>query len=275
MAASTNNLPYKRKVVIGSCTLLLGDCLDILPTLGKVDAIVTDPPYGTTACNWDSIIDLDIMWSQLKKITNPSSAVILFSSQPFTTKLISSNYEMFKYEWIWGKNRPTGFLASKKQPLKSHENILVFVDKGCPTYNPQKTTGHKPTSSAYGYGHAPTFGKCGVRDYKGGDTTRFPKSVQYFKSDRGFHPTQKPVALMEYLVKTYSNDGDTVLDFTMGSGTTGVACAKLGRKFIGIEIDPSYFDIACERIAKAYEQGDLFVGQSETIKKMEQVELEI
>lgn len=256
-----------RKEIIGNCTLYLGDCLEVMPTLDKVDAIIADIPYGTTACSWDVVIDIDNMWKEIKNIIKPSGAIILTSSQPFTTILISSNLKMFKYEWIWEKNRTTGFLASQKQPLKSHENILVFVDKGCPTYNPQKTTGHTPTSSAYGYGHSPTFGKCGVRDYKGGDTTRFPKSVQRFKSERGFHPTQKPVSLMEYLTKTYTNETETVLDFTMGSGTTGVACAKLGRKFIGIELDEGYFNIACERIRKAYDQPDLFIEAPKKLKQ--------
>lgn len=168
-----------------------------------------------------------------------------------------SNPKVFKYEWIWEKSRYTGFLQSKYMPMKAHENVCVFCFSGVPTYNPQKTEGHNPTNSAKGAGHSPTFGASKERDYKGGDTTRYPKTVQRFNSERGLHPTQKPVALMEYLIRTYTNEGDTVLDNCMGSGTTGVACVNLNRHFIGIEKPPenpllvNYFPIAKERIEKA------------------------
>ena len=230
--------------------LMFGDCLERMKEIpdGSIDMILTDPPYGTTACKWDSIIPLDLMWLQLKRIIKPNGAIVMTASQPFTTILISSNMKMFKYEWVWQKTRFTGFLQAKYMPMKSHENILIFCYSGKPTYNPQRTTGHAPTNSAKGYGHAPTFGKSKERDYKGGDTTRNPVTVQKFKNERGHHPTQKPVALMEYLIKTYTNENETVLDFTMGSGTTGVAAKNLKRKFIGIENDLNYFGTACVRI---------------------------
>jgi site-specific DNA-methyltransferase (adenine-specific) len=230
--------------------LMLGDCLERMKEIpdGSVDMVLTDPPYGTTACKWDSVIPLESMWEQLKRVIKSNGAIVLTASQPFTSILISSNLKMFKYEWIWSKSRHTGFLQSKFMPMKAHENILVFVQKGKSTYNPQKTTGHPPTNSAKGYGHSPTFGNSKERNYKGGDTTRYPKSIQKFKNERGHHPTQKPVALMEYLIKTYTNESETVLDFTMGSGTTGVACKNLNRKFIGIEMDEGYFETAKKRI---------------------------
>ncbi len=232
--------------------LIQGDCLSklsIIPS-GVVDLILVDPPYGTTACKWDSVIPIDKMWEQLKRVIKPNGAIVMTSSQPFTTVLISSNMEMFKYCWVWEKSRSTGFLQAKYMPMKSHEDICVFVKKGIPTYNPQKTTGHAPTNSAKGCGHSPTFGASKERNYSGGDTTRNPKTVQRFKSERGLHPTQKPVELMEYLIKTYSNKGDIVLDFAMGSGTTGVAAVNCDRSFIGIELDEKYFVTAAKRIYK-------------------------
>lgn len=233
--------------------LLQGDCLDVMRDIqeNSIDMVMTDPPYGTTACKWDSVVPLNSMWDQLKRIVKPNGAIVMTASQPFTTMLIQSNIKSFKYEWIWQKSRSTGFLQAKYMPMKSHENVLVFVESGVPTYNGQKTQGHNPTNSAKGYGHSPTFGNSKERDYKGGDTSRHPKTIQPFKSERGLHPTQKPVQLMEYLISTYTNEGDTVLDFTMGSGTTGVACKRIDRKFIGIELDQKYFNVASKRIAAA------------------------
>lgn len=230
--------------------LLYGDCLELMKDIPdkSVDMILCDLPYGTTACKWDIIIPFDKLWEQYNRICE--GAIVLSASQPFTSKLIMSNLDNFKYEWIWHKSRYTGFLQSKYMPMKAHENICVFVGQGIPTYNPQKTTGHIPTNSAKGKGHSPTFGQSKERDYKGGDTTRFPKTVQEFKSERGLHPTQKPVALMEYLIKTYTNEGNTVLDNCMGSGTTGIACINTNRNFIGIEKDQGYFNIAKERIGQ-------------------------
>jgi len=227
-----------------------GDCLERMKEIpsGSVDMILTDPPYGTTACKWDSIIPLEPMWEQLKRIIKPNGAIVMTASQPFTTTLIASNMKMFRYEMIWQKNRGTGIFNAKKIPLKSHENILVYY-KSLPTYNPQMTKG-KPYIQKQGrQSHA--FGMDTGKDIttvnKG---ERYPLTVHQFKSTNGknVHPTQKPVALMEYLIKTYTNEGDTVLDFTMGSGSTGVAAKNLNRKFIGIELDEGYFDIARERI---------------------------
>ena len=234
--------------------LMHGDCLEKMAEIesGSVDLVLADPPYGKTACEWDKIIPFAPMWSQLKRIIKPNSAIVMTASQPFTSALIMSNPKAFKYEWIWCKSRRTGFLQAEFMPMLAHENVCVFCFSGKPTYNPQKTTGHPPTNSAKGYGHSSTFGASKERDYKGGDTTRYPLTVQEFKSERGHHPTQKPVALMEYLIKTYSNPGDLVLDFTMGSGTTGVAAMNLDRRFIGIEGKEKHFHTATGRIVEAY-----------------------
>lgn len=232
-----------------SMTLLNGDCLDKLSSIPNqfIDLVLTDPPYGTTACKWDSAIPLEPMWAQLKRIIKPKGAIVLFSAQPFTSFLITSNPNMFKYEWVWKKEMGTGFLLAKKQPLRDHENVLVFYSKQC-TYNPQ-FTGGKPYVCKQGGPSA-----CYENDSDVAITTinkgrRYPKTVQLFKRDKNkIHPTQKPVALMEYMINTYTNKGETVLDFTMGSGTTGVACKNTDRNFIGIELDEEYFEIAKKRI---------------------------
>ena len=198
------------------------------------------------------------MWEQLKRIIKPNGAIVLFGSQPFTSALIMSNPKMFKYEWVWEKTQATGHLDSKRKPMKAHENILVFCEKQS-SYYPQKTFGHVRKTSLARHkqnthnNQAEIYGKSDAfTDY---DTTeRYPRSVVLFKSDKqveAYHPTQKPVALLEYLIKTYTNEDETVLDFTAGSGTTGVACVNTGRNFIGIEKDPQYFEIAKERIAEA------------------------
>jgi len=236
-----------------SVWLMKGDCLERMKEIesGSVDLILTDPPYGTTACKWDSVIDLPLMWEQLKRIIKPNGAIIMTASQPFTTILISSNLKMFKYEWIWEKPQGTNPMNAKVMPLKSHENILVFYTTK-PNYSPQmwQSTpygGFSSESSKIGevYG----FAKSKHRDNP--DGTRYPKTVLRFKQDKGLHPTQKPIALMEYLIKTYTNEGETVLDFTFGSGTTGVACMNTNRKFIGIETDDHYFDIGSKRILES------------------------
>jgi site-specific DNA-methyltransferase (adenine-specific) len=220
----------------------------------SIDCVITDLPYGTTKCKWDSIIPLEPMWEQLKRIIKPNGAIVLTSQTPFDKVLGASNLSMLKYEWIYEKTAATGHLNAKKMPMKAHENILVFYKK-LPTYNPQKTSGHTPVNSytkqhdADGYCYGKTISVSG-----GGNTDRYPRSVQTFSSDKqksSLHPTQKPVALMEYLIKTYTNEGDTVLDFTMGSGTTGVAAKNLNRNFIGIEKNKEYFRIAKQRIEDA------------------------
>ena len=235
--------------------LMKGDCLERMKEIpdGSVDMVLTDPPYGTTACKWDSVIPLEPMWEQLKRVIKPNGAIVMTASQPFTTTLIASNMKMFKYCWVWDKvNRPTGHLNAKKQPLRESEDVAVFYGNQ-PTYRPQMVDGHPYTatgskkSDCYGSQVATTT----VCDGK-----RYPRSTIRIKADeRGtvgrIHPTQKPVALMEYLIKTYTNEGETVLDFTMGSGTTGVACKNLNRRFLGIELDKKYFQIAQGRISAA------------------------
>ncbi len=237
--------------------LIQGDCLEEMPEIesGAIDLILTDPPYGTTACKWDSVIPFEPMWEQLKRIIKPNGAIVLFGSQPFTSLLISSNLKMFKYCWVWEKDKPSNFALANKQPMKYHEDIVVFNSM---IYNKQCTSGHKPMNGQAKYGRTsngsvPDLSV--VKRENGGRTTRNPSTIQKFNTCKhnsedksGFHPTQKPVALMEYLIRTYTNEGETVLDFTMGSGTTGVACQNLNRSFIGIEEDPEYFKMAQERI---------------------------
>ena len=237
---------------------MLGDCLERMKEIesGSVDMVMCDPPYGTTSCKWDSIIPLEPMWEQLKRVIKPNGAIVMTASQPFTSVLVASNLGMFKYEWIWEKSKASNFLLARKQALKAHENLLVFC-LGTTPYFPQKTLGKpfkgegrsKKGSQTALVNNVPNPTK--RADNKG---DRFPRSVQYFvtaESEGCLHPTQKPVALMEYLIKTYTNEGEAVLDFTMGSGTTGVACMNLNRDFVGIELDPGYFEIARQRIAEA------------------------
>jgi site-specific DNA-methyltransferase (adenine-specific) len=222
---------------------------------GSVDMILTDPPYGTTACKWDSVIPFEPMWAELKRIIKPNGAIVMTAMQPFTSVLVCSNLKMFKYQWVWQKEAGTGLLNAKKQPLRDHEDVCVFYSKQ-PTYNPQYTEG-KPYVAKKG-GETSNYNPSGnvttVSDGK-----RYPKTVLKFNRDRNkIHPTQKPVALMEYLIKTYTNEGETVLDFTMGSGSTWVACVNTNRDFIGIELDEGYFTIACKRIKEAQYQRRLF-----------------
>ena len=229
--------------------LLNGDCLQLMPLMiedESIDMILCDLPYGTTQNKWDTVLPLDALWDEYNRIIKHNGAIVLFSQMPFTAKLISSNYKNFRYEWVWVKEQATGHLNANKMPLKIHENILVFYKK-LPTYNPQYGSGktyvitQSTPSSNYG---AQKDNITTVNDGK-----RYPKSLLKFGRDRDkLHPTQKPVALLEYLIKTYTNEGDTVLDNCMGSGSTGVACKRTGRHFIGIEMDKKYYDIAKERI---------------------------
>jgi len=223
----------------------------------SIDLVLTDPPYETTACSWDFIIPLEPMWEQIKRITKDRSAIVIMAAQPFTSFLITSNIKMFKYCWVWQKNKVTGFLNAKKQPMRSHEDIVVFYKKQC-IYNPQKTQGHKPVNSYTKHSSdGSTMGKTKKGFSGGGSTERYPRSIQEFNvvnqdgtSDGGnMHPSQKPIALMEYLIKTYSNEGDLVLDFAMGSGSTGVAAKNLKRHFVGIEKDKNFYEIAKKRIS--------------------------
>jgi site-specific DNA-methyltransferase (adenine-specific) len=229
-----------------------GDCLEVMKQIsgGSIDAIITDPPYGTTACKWDTIIPFEPMWEQLKRVIKKNGAIALFGSQPFTSALVMSNPKMFKYEWVWIKNRGTGHLNAKIMPLSCHETISIFCG-GKTSYNPQKLKG-KPYQRLNCSREATNKGAYGrmektTNTINTGD--RYPKSyLEFSKVERTLHPTQKPAALMEYLIKTYTNEGETVLDFTAGSGTTGVACKNLNRNYILIEKDPTYCQIAEARI---------------------------
>lgn len=231
------------------------DCFDIFPEIpsGTVDAVICDPPYGTTQCSWDAVIDLQAMWAELKRVAKPSAPIVLMAAQPFMSVLVTSNLEMFRYEWIWEKGNATGFLNAKKQPLRAHENVAIFY-KSQPEFTPQMTSGHSRKTSSRKTVNSECYGKA-LKLAKYDSTDRYPRSVQFFSSDKqfgNFHPTQKPVALMKYLVKSYTRPGATVLDFAMGSGTTGVACRMLDRKFIGIEKEQKYFEIAQERMSEPY-----------------------
>lgn len=239
--------------------LYKGDCLELMKDIPdkSIDMILCDLPYGTTRNKWDSIIPLDKLWSEYCRIIKDNGAVVLFAQTPFDKVLGVSNLKMLKYEWIWEKTAATGHLNAKKMPMKAHENILVFYKK-LPTYNPQKTTGHTPVHSYIKHqDDGSNYGKTKVGISGGGSTERYPRSVQIFKSDKqkvALHPTQKPIDLLQYLIKTYTNEGEIVLDNCMGSGSTGVACLNTNRKFIGIELDDKYFDIATERIENTYRE---------------------
>ena len=237
--------------------LYQGDCLEIMDKLiekgVKVDAIITDPPYGTTACKWDTVIPFDEMWDRLNKLIKDNGAIVLFGSEPFSSKLRCSNLKNYKYDWVWNKKLAGNGILAKKQPLKIHENVIVFNSK---IYIPQMTTGKlrkKLTNNPK------------ISEINGGDGVKratetfndqyYPTSIQEFSMANlrrnRLHPTQKPVDLLEYLIKTYTNENEIVLDFTMGSGSTGVACINTNRKFIGIELDDNYFNVAKKRIEDA------------------------
>ena len=234
-----------------SSNLMQGDCLELMKSIpdGSIDAIITDPPYGTTACKWDSVIPFEPMWAELKRIIKPSGAIVLFGSEPFSSALRISNIKQYKYDWIWEK-APFNFLNSSHQPLRNSENISVFYEKKCNYYAVEKDLISYKT-------HGLKFKKTDtVGDYKFqykekngyAKPTTIIKGIKKEDTRLIKHPTQKPVALLEYLIKTYTQENETVLDFTMGSGTTGVACKNLNRNFIGIELDESYFNIAKKRI---------------------------
>lgn len=234
--------------------LMQGDCLERMKEIksGSVDMVLADPPYGTTACKWDSIIPPEPMWEQLKRIIKSNGAIVMTASQPFTSVISCSNLPMLKESLVWEKTTATGHLNAKSKFMRAHEDILVFYSKP-PTYNPQMTHGHERKVSLR-VDRAEKLSDCygnqkGETSYD--STSRYPRSVIKTSTDKQkskLHPTQKPVSLMEYLIKTYTNEGETVLDFTMGSGTTGLAAVNIGRKFIGIELDKGYFEIAKNRI---------------------------
>jgi site-specific DNA-methyltransferase (adenine-specific) len=253
-------------------SLYEGDCLKQFNQVEdhSVDLILCDLPYGTTSCAWDSIIDLNLLWAEYRRVIKPNRAIVLTASQPFTTTLAASNLEWFRYEWIWVKNRPTNFAHAKNKPMKKHENVLVFSEgttvhasqsRNRMPYYPQglveiankKVVRKKETELTDAFFQGRKSHGDFTREY-----TNYPHSVLEFATDQlGLHPTAKPVALMEYLIQTYTEPDQLVLDNTMGSGTTGVACAKTGRRFIGMEKDARYFEMASQRIIDAYQAAAL------------------
>lgn len=242
--------------------LMNGDCLELMKTIpdGSVDLILTDPPYGTTACKWDSVIPFYPMWEELKRIIKPNGAIVLFGSEPFSSALRMSNIKQYKYDWVWEKSRALGFMNAKNKPMNKHELVSVFSSGTCANgsnkkmpYYPQgliplnKIVKGRKDSLADREGHK--FSRKSHKDELFQEWTNYPDQIlRYASEGNTVHPTQKPVALLEYLIKTYTQDGETVLDFTMGSGSTGVAAKNTNRKFIGIELDETYFNIAQERI---------------------------
>jgi len=241
--------------------LLHGDCLELMKEIpdNSIDMVLTDPPYGTTACKWDTVIDFELMWEQLKRITKDNGAICLFGRNPYSANLIVSNIKMFKYNWIWLKNKPANIYASKHEPMNYHEEINVFC-KLKTKYFKQMIERSPSGVKRLKKGNANIKGTF-KRDLNGSDkkveysVDRYDKNLKnpstvlkYNRVSNNVHPTQKPVALLEYLIKTYTLENETVLDFTMGSGSTGVACKNLNRKFIGIEKDDKHFSIAKERI---------------------------
>lgn len=250
-------------IKIGNHTLYNADCLEVMRLIEdkSVDMICCDLPYGITACKWDSVIPFESLWEQYNRIIKDNGAIVLFGSEPFSSKLRISNLKMYRYDWVWIKDKGSDPLQANKRPLNNIENIIIFY-KRQPIYNPQKTLGESYTkrqkNSKFGL-HL----QCKIMPTdKISDGYRFPLRNLYFARDTSkgssFHPTQKPIALLEYLIKTYTNENEVVLDNCMSSGTAGVACEKLKRKFIGIELDKSYFDISCKRIKTEYNRVKLF-----------------
>lgn len=243
-----------------SYTLYKGDCLEEMKKIadGSLDMILCDLPYGTTACKWDTVIPFEPLWAQYRRIAKRNAAIVLTASQPFTSALVMSKPRMFRHEWVWQKNCGSNFANLKHAPFKEHESVLVFSE-AAPNFHPirqERSAAGRAMVLSRSYA-SPTGGEfingsLSTDTAKRDPETRHPSSVQKFSRQVGLHPTQKPVALMEYLVRTYTNEGDLVLDNCMGSGTTGVACANTGRKFIGIERDDKYFDIAKSRIEEAF-----------------------
>jgi DNA modification methylase len=234
--------------------LMLGDCLERMKEIpdGSVDMVLADPPYGTTSCKWDTVIDLPLMWEQLKRVIKPNGAIVLFGAEPFSSVLRISNINQYKYDWVWNKKNSGSGLLAKKQPLRIVENVMVFYAKQS-TYKPIMEKGLMRNKKSYGSRKGSVTGEIKESQNNVNDDY-YPKNIIEISNsvNKGKqHPTQKPAALMEYLIKTYTNEGETVLDFTIGSGTTGVAAKNLGRKFIGIEMDETYFEIAKQRIEEA------------------------
>ena len=236
----------------GKKEILLGDCLELMKDIpnGSIDMILADLPYGTTQCKWDSIIDLPKLWEQYERIIKPNGAIVLTAAQPFTSILVMSNLKLFKYDWVWKKPKGTGHLNAKKQPMRDKEDVLVFYKAQC-TYNPQMTEG-KPYKEKSGWKGTEGYEGYGVDKRTGNDNNgfRYPKQVQEFGVvERGtLHPTEKPIDLFRYFIRTYTNEGELVLDNTAGSGTTAIACLEENRQFIVMEKEQKYYDIILKRV---------------------------
>lgn len=257
--------PHYCKTDVSRSTLFWADCFDVFPSIPdkSVDAIIADLPYGTTSCKWDSILPFDKLWMEYERIIKPNGAIVLTASQPFTSALVMSNPKLFKYQWVWVKTKKTGFTNGKNRPLSQHEDILVFSkanvangSKVMMKYNPQglqplgkvrKGDKNKSTGDTNGQKYyRPSQSKDYVQEF-----TNYPTTVLSVASEgKTMHPTQKPVELMEYIIRTYTDENDIVLDNTMGSGTTGLACLKTNRQFIGIEKEKQYYDVAVRRMSE-------------------------
>ena len=263
------NFPIKNKNIMELDRIYNMDCLEGMKQIpdGTIDAVICDLPYGTTACAWDSVIPFDKLWEQYRRICKPNAPIVLFGSEPFSTMLRMSNLKEFRYDWIWKKGETnSNFMNANKMPMKNHEVISVFY-RSLPTYNPQMRQGYasydktKFMGNSSGVGESDVYGNYS-RDYKPNNGERYPLSVidmsRDWKRQDALHPTQKPVDLLRYLVLTYTNEGDTVLDNCMGSGTTAIACIKERRHFIGFELNKEYYDKACKRIKAEQAQLTLF-----------------
>jgi len=232
--------------------LILGDCIEVLKTIpdNSVDFVLTDPPYGVTASKWDKIVTFDFLWSEFNRIGKKDYVAAIFGAQPFTTKLIGSNIKKFKYCWYWNKNQGTNFFHAKRMPIRKVEEICIFGGK---KYNPQITDGHVPTNSAKGCSNGNIYHGDNKRDYVGGQTTRYPTNILEYKCVDNYsriHPNQKPLDLLEFLIHTYTDENDVVLDCFAGSGSTLVSAKKLNRIYIGIEKEEKYFDLINERLCE-------------------------
>jgi DNA modification methylase len=249
--------------------LWCGDCLEVLPRLvaaGSVDFVLADVPYGQTQNDWDTPIPFGPMWAQLRRVTKPNAAIVLMAAQPFASKLICSNLDDFRYDLIWQKNKPTGFLNAKRQPLRNHEHILIFY-RSAPIYNPQKTKGHEPGHYAKRASKSENYGAYDSTEY-GGSTDRYPLSIlpiPIINNDSAdkVHPTQKPVDLMAWLIRSYTKPGATVLDFAAGVGTTAIAAMREGRQFMCIEKEQRFWEVTCERVRKEHTNNHARTSQNE------------
>ena len=255
MTLNTTQIPESCLASVSGSTFVNADCFDVFPFIEdkSIDAIICDLPYGTTNCKWDSVLPFEKLWEHYNRVIKDNGVIILFGREPFSSKVRLSNEFNYRYDWIWEKSKATNFLFSKQMPLIAHEDIMIFYKK-LPTYNPQKTKGKPYNKGVEKRTEIEAVGKIGNGNLLINESgERNPRSVIYFRtaeSEGKLHPTQKPIALMEYLVRTYTNEGDTVLDNTMGSGTTNLACIKLNRKSIGIEKEKQYYDVAVRRASE-------------------------